>query len=158
MRLSCTMVRSAAITRDLPTPSCPAMERAIGVRHGDVQRLYPFSAIKNQTVVNDSIGEFDLVIFKSENMLSALNERNIKDSNRIPAYAVFSPQVDSEKLTFEFQNGKIVDKNTSSQWSPLGKAITGKLKGKALEPIVHGVHFAFAWLAFKPDSQIYGRE
>ena len=139
-------------------PRLPAMERAIGIHHGDVQRIYPFSELKNQTVLNDSIDNLDLVIFKSEDMRSALNERMIKDSKKVAAYTVFSRHVGGEKLIFEAKNGKIIDKNTSSQWSPLGKAITGKLKGNTLRPVVHGVHFAFAWLAFKPDSEIYGKK
>ena len=138
-------------------PRLPAMERAIGVRHKGVQRLYPFTALKNQAVVNDAIGNLDIVIFQAADMLSALDQQAIKQSKKIASYTVFSPIIAGEKLIFEFNKGKIIDINTSSEWSPLGKAITGKLKGKTLTPITHGVHFAFAWLAFKPDSEIYRR-
>jgi hypothetical protein len=30
--------------------------------------------------------------------------------------------------------------------------------GERLEPLRGGVHFAFAWLAFHPDSKIYATE
>ena len=39
----------------------------------------------------------------------------------------------------------------------LGKAITGPLAGHHFHPVVYGNHFAFAWFAFKPQTQIYGQ-
>ena len=39
--------------------------------------------------------------------------------------------------------------------SILGRAVSGSLKGTQLEALESGVHFAFAWLAFNPDSEIY---
>ena len=48
-----------------------------------------------------------------------------------------------------------VDEQTGSHWDITGKAVQGSLSGKQLKPIVHGNHFAFAWLAFKPDTIIY---
>jgi hypothetical protein len=32
--------------------------------------------------------------------------------------------------------------------------VAGPLKGKRLLPVESGVHFAFAWLAFNPESEI----
>ncbi|MEE9365128.1 MAG: hypothetical protein V3W44_00440 [Dehalococcoidales bacterium] len=44
----------------------------------------------------------------------------------------------------------------NQHFSPLpGKAIAGPLKGKQLTPIPHGDYFAFAWLVFKPKTEIY---
>ncbi|MBM3341655.1 MAG: DUF3179 domain-containing protein [Betaproteobacteria bacterium] len=34
--------------------------------------------------------------------------------------------------------------------------IDGPLKGTRLTPVDGGVHFAFAWLAFHPRSEMYG--
>jgi hypothetical protein len=35
-------------------------------------------------------------------------------------------------------------------------AIEGPLKGKRLAPIQHSVFYAFAWLAFRPDTEVVG--
>jgi len=48
-----------------------------------------------------------------------------------------------------------VDRETGSQWNILGQAIAGPLRGKQLKPVVHAQHFAFAWLAFRPESKIW---
>ncbi len=146
------------LLQDKADPRLPAMERVISVRNNNSQRIYPFSALKNSFVVNDVMGDLNLVIFKAEDVLSVLDKRNISSSSMIPAYTVFSPIIDGTRLAFEYQNGNIIDKNTSSVWSALGNSIAGKLKGKQLKPIKHGIHFAFAWLAFNPESEIYGRK
>ena len=54
--------------------------------------------------------------------------------------------------------GGFEDEQTGSLWSITGKCIAGELKGKQLKKVHHGNHFAFAWFAFRPDSEIYGRE
>ena len=38
------------------------------------------------------------------------------------------------------------------------EAVAGPLKGKRLPSLDSGVHFAFAWLAFNPDSEIFAPE
>jgi len=50
----------------------------------------------------------------------------------------------------------IEDRQTGSHWNALGEAVSGPLKGTRLEAVPGGVHFAFAWLAFRPDSEIHG--
>ena len=139
-------------------PRLPAMERVIGLKFDDAQKIYPFSAIKKHHVIHDSFKSLEIVIFQTENIFSVLDNKRIKDSAQIPSYTLFSPVLDGEKLQFEFENGKIIDKKTASAWSPLGRAIAGKYKGKRLKPIKHGIHFAFAWLAFNPNSEIYDRD
>lgn len=52
------------------------------------------------------------------------------------------------------REGRRVDQQTGSEWNLMGEAIAGPLKGKRLPAIDSGVHFAFAWLAFNPDSEI----
>ena len=48
-----------------------------------------------------------------------------------------------------------MDRETGSTWNLFGAATDGPLAGSALESIDSGVHFAFAWLAFNPDSEIW---
>jgi len=57
-------------------------------------------------------------------------------------------------LEFAFRDGRWVDSVTGSEWNILGEAVAGPLKGRRLGAMVSGIHFAFAWLAFNPDSDI----
>jgi hypothetical protein len=58
-------------------------------------------------------------------------------------------------LSFERRDGRIFDRETSSEWDLFGRAVAGPLAGTRLDPADSGVHFAFAWLAFNPRSEIY---
>jgi hypothetical protein len=69
---------------------------------------------------------------------------------------VFSRRLDDRTLTFRYEGDRIVDKQTGSEWSPLGKAVSGELKGKQLERVTSVEHFWFSWAAFKPDTRVYG--
>ena len=71
------------------------------------------------------------------------------------ATGVFVPQADGRPLTLSAVGDQFVDAETGSTWNVLGKAVAGPLAGTQLESVVHGDYFAFAWLAFKPDTLIY---
>jgi hypothetical protein len=58
-------------------------------------------------------------------------------------------------LRFAYEDGQFVDAETGSRWNILGTAVSGSLRGKNLKRIPHGDYFAFAWLAFKPKSEIF---
>lgn len=136
-------------------PRLPAMERVLSVTHGTTHKLYPFSILKKQPVVNDSVGGLPVVAFSQGTLLSALDQSRIVDSREILAANGFSRVVDDKPLTFEMKDDGIYDRETGSRWNLLGTAIAGPLSGKQLVPLDGGVHFAFAWLAFHPDSEIF---
>ena len=50
---------------------------------------------------------------------------------------------------------EFTDAETGSTWNVLGRAVEGPLAGAQLKPVVHGDYFAFAWLAFRPDTLIH---
>jgi len=73
----------------------------------------------------------------------------------VPAAAAFSAKLDGEVLSFEMKDGELVDTASGSVWNAFGQATSGPLTDKALEQIDSGVHFAFAWLAFEPESVVH---
>ncbi len=133
----------------------PAMERVLFVRHGAQQRLYPFALVSELSVINDVLGNLKIVIFGKQGTLSALDAEQIKKSKKIVSVTAWSRQLDQQILSFEFTDNQIRDRETGSQWNILGKAISGPYIGRQLNEVDSGVHFAFAWLAFHPDSDIY---
>jgi len=59
-------------------------------------------------------------------------------------------------LSFIYDKTKgVIDEQTGSTWTILGKAIGGKLKGKELKQKVFADHFWFSFAAFNPNTKIY---
>lgn len=136
-------------------PRLPAMERVLGVTQGGRVRVYPLGILKDRPVIDDEVGGEPVAVFSREDMLSALDAERIRDSREIPAAAAYSRKVGSRVLSFERRENRIVDRDTGSEWNLFGHAVAGPLKGARLKPLDSGVHFAFAWLAFNPRSEIY---
>lgn len=133
----------------------PAMERVIDIEVDGKSKVYPLSKISKKQVVNDNFLGQPVVLFHTEKTVSVLDENNISQSKQIGSVTVFDPQVDDKLLTFKKTKEVFVDKETGSIWNITGKCVSGELKGKELRPIPHGNHFAFAWFAFYPESEIY---
>jgi hypothetical protein len=53
------------------------------------------------------------------------------------------------------EDAPITDVETGSTWSVTGIATAGLLAGTQLEPVPHGNHFWFAWVAFSPETTIW---
>ncbi|MBI3461022.1 DUF3179 domain-containing protein [Candidatus Acetothermia bacterium] len=69
---------------------------------------------------------------------------------------IFKRSFQNQTLEFELRTGKLFDKQTGSEWSFEGVATDGKLKGTKLEEIVGLPSFWFAWVAFNPQSELFG--
>ena len=133
----------------------PPMERVLNISVGDHHKLYPFSALSRVPIVNDEVAETPVVVFSRNGTLSVLDESRIGDSRTVPSATAYARLVDGRELHFEASEGQIVDRETGSTWNLFGAATSGPLKGNRLQIIETGVHFAFAWLAFNPDSEIW---
>lgn len=133
----------------------PAMERVLGVIRKGRSRIYPYSELKERGVINDEFAGLPLVIIHDRSVLSALDASTIASSRLIPAANGFDRRIDDRVLNFELSGDNVIDRETGTQWNGLGQAVAGPLKGKHLIGIDAGAHFAFAWLAFRPDSEIY---
>ena len=133
----------------------PAMERVVTISAGGEDVAYPFSVLQAQRVVNDTVGGVPVVIFFRPGTASALDVAAIARGRNVGSGTAFSPLLDGQRLTFAFRDGQIVDEQTGSVWSITGVAASGTRAGRRLAPIVHGNHFWFAWVAFKPGTRIY---
>lgn len=131
------------------------MEKVVVVDLGSKAKAYPHSITKERRVVYDRIGSTEIVIFHADGASSALDQARISESKNIGSTGVFESTFDGQKLTFAYDNGQFVDQQTGSRWNILGKAISGKLKGSELRQLRHGDYFAFAWLVFKPETEVY---
>jgi hypothetical protein len=132
----------------------PPMERVLSVAAGGKQRIYPFTVLEKAPVINAELSGVPYVVFVKGGTASPLDTDRIADGRAIPAATAFDRRLDGRVLEFRTRNGKTVDTATGSEWSLFGEAVSGPLRGKQLAPIESGVHFAFAWLAFNPASEI----
>lgn len=143
------------LLREPADPRLPAMERVLGLSVGPSHRLYPLSALKDMAPVNDTIEGLPVVVLAKPGTLSVLDAARIRDSRQVPAAAAYDRRLDGQMLTFERREGAFVDQETGSTWNLFGQAVAGPLAGRRLAQVDGGVHFAFAWLAFRPQSAIF---
>jgi hypothetical protein len=132
----------------------PPMERVLSVSIAGKQRIYPLSVLEPHEITNTELGGIPYVIFVKRGMASPLDSARIEEGRPIPAATAFQRRLDGRLLEFVLRDGRRVDVQTGSEWNLLGEAVAGPLKGKRLPALDSGVHFAFAWLAFNPDSEI----
>ncbi len=131
------------------------MERIVNIQIDEEYKIYPYSAIQKEQVINDVFNKEVIVLFFSSKTVSVLDKVSIKESKEVGSVTVFFPQIDDKILTFVKSGSNFMDEQTGSLWSITGKCIEGHYKRRALRPIPHGNHFAFSWFAFYPDSEIY---
>lgn len=141
--------------RGRPDKRLPPMEKVISVSSGGVDKAYPYSITRKLRVVSDIVGGKPIVLFHDQGAVSALDHSTINSSREAGSTGVFDPKVAGQVLSFRYADGGFVDQQTGSVWDITGRAVEGKLIGHRLVPIVHGDYFAFAWLAFRPETEIY---
>lgn len=134
----------------------PPMERVVDIRSLGEFKVYPFSIAAENGAINDEFNGKNVVLFYQSGVVSVLDKKEISESKDIGTVTVFNSLLDGEVLKFKKVDDKFIDTNTSSVWDITGRCVEGKLKGKQLEIEPHGNHFAFAWLAFHPDTKIFG--
>lgn len=144
------------LREELPKKISP-MEKVIGVRTEKQVKGYTYTITRKKRVIHDEVGGEPIVIFHVDGMASALDDRTIHRSRDDGSTGVFSPVLNDEHLEFEFSGGEIRDKNTGSIWSISGRATDGPLKDAQLVTKIYGDYFAFAWLVFYPETEMFER-
>ena len=111
-------------------------------------QCYPFSELKKTTgVINDELEKKPIAIFF--------------DAENQTANA-FLRQIEGKTLTFEAKknaDGDMVytDKETKTEWNLEGLGTAGTLKGKSLTRLDSHLSEWYGWVAYFPDTTIYGR-
>lgn len=133
----------------------PYQDRVVGLNLSAAV-AYPLSALAQKKVVNDVVDGHDVVLFYSAEpcfgTLAGLGAETVDTAS------VYSPLVGEKKLSFYLEDGEILDRETSSTWTPGGLAVLGQLKGRQLEPLPSTISFWFSWVGFFPDTELRLRE
>ena len=139
-----------------PDKRLRALDRVIVVEEGEDAIAFPLTTLEHEPVVHYTLGGREVVVFFQLGASSALDDVTVAGGRDVGAAAVYGPEANGQRLTFTAVGDAFVDDETGSLWNLLGQAVEGPLKGAALEPVVHGTHFWFAWAVFKPHTTVYG--
>ncbi len=111
-----------------------------GIELAGKAKAYPDTELAKVIIVNDIVGNKPILATRDPTTkIVRLFERTVGDNI----------------LEFEMRNGRVFDKQTNSEWTFDGIAVSGKLAGTQLNSIIAPAHFWFAWAAFKPGTEVF---
>jgi thiol-disulfide isomerase/thioredoxin len=116
---------------------------------------YPYTELEMLRAINDRVGGREIVALWEPGTASALDAGSVSGGRDVGAVATFDRQLDGRTLTFVHNGETFVDKETGSEWTFLGQAVSGPLAGQSLAPVVNVNHFWFSWAAFRPETRIH---
>ncbi len=125
----------------------------IGVAIKDAAVGFYYKSVEIDRVRNDTIGEFPVAVFVNGDTreISVL----LRDGLGTPADRSISvPHI----LTFEINtSGVIIDRETGSEWDVgRGIALSGPLRGSAIQRVSFVSSFDWAWEDFFPETTFWG--
>lgn len=134
-----------------------ATARVLAAFLGGEAVAWPFAALRETPVINDRIGELEVVALWQPGQTSALDGRDIDGSRDVGMAALYERELEGRLLSFALDDeGRIIDEQTGSQWNVFGTALEGELAGSQLRQRLAFPHFWFAWAAFRPETRVYG--
>lgn len=120
-------------TDDGPSPPGPL---AIGLSEGGFSQSWSFESLFEEPVVNDHLQKRPVLVVYDDQSGTA---------------AVFDRTVDDRVLSFFLKDGKLVDRETGSEWDRItGKALSGPLQSARLKLLPGTVSDSFTWDLFHP--------
>jgi hypothetical protein len=104
-------------------------------------RAYLLRALAGPRVVNDTLDGDPIVLFLAEDGVTVRALRR---------------ELGGRVLTFSVEGDLLRDLQTGSSWHPLaGRAQTGPLAGRSLEPLVVTTALWYAWHSQRPDTTLW---
>jgi hypothetical protein len=135
----------------------PATEHVLAGLVDGQPIAYPFTLLREQKVINDTVNGLAVVAFWQTGTVSALDQARIDDSRDIGTAALYRRDLDGQTLTFTVGEDNLLhDEQTNSTWNVFGEAIAGEAQGSRLRQLLAAPHFWFAWAAFQPETLVYG--
>ncbi|MCI0712145.1 MAG: DUF3179 domain-containing protein [Chloroflexi bacterium] len=122
----------------------PARAIVIGLDFDQQALAIPYNDLYNAGLAEMRVGEQDVVVFMDTETATP---------------TAYEPIVAGRKLTFNVQNGTIIDNETGSGWNAAtGEAVSGELSGAKLKPLAFRSGFWFSWADFFPDTSIWSED
>ena len=112
----------------------------IGFHQGNIYKAYNQKDVESSYLINDKIFDKSILLISQFSGNTRAFDRTIND----------------QVLEFVYVDNKIIDTQTDSEWNNDGLSISGEYEGKQLERIPIEPGFWFAWVAFHPDTDLFG--
>ena len=116
----------------------------IGVEVSGEARAYDWDQLKTQRLVNDTIGNTDVLLLSSED-----------GSTGFAYLRKINGTINGESLEFTISGDELTDTKTQSKWNILGQCLEGQLQGSQLTKIQNYQQFVRSWVTFHPDTTFY---
>lgn len=148
------------------------MERVIAVgaegaesSEGGV-KAYSYGQLREQRVISDSLNGRRFVLFWQPGTSSPVDSLAVAAGRDVGSAQAYFPVVntreadtlerdgreaDSRELSFFWDGEQIRDRETGSEWSVSGLAVSGELEGTQLAGPVSFNHFGYSWSVFKGE-------
>jgi thiol-disulfide isomerase/thioredoxin len=133
----------------------PPMARVFTVELNGDAVAYPYDVMQDQKVVNDTVGGEPIVLFWQAGTASALDANRVAEGEDVGTVVAFKRTLGGEVVTFEVQDGEIVEPESGTTWDVFGQATSDNDGPQELEPVVGINHFWFSWAAFRPETRVY---
>ena len=127
-----------------------------GISIDGLARAYPEQSVADVGgIVNDVVGSLNLLIVQDPDQITEPGRGLGSSAVSSRVTRIFDRTVDGMLLDFEIVDGKLLDKQTGSEWSFDGVALSGSQEGKRLTRIPSTPEFWFAWSSFYPNTEIF---
>jgi hypothetical protein len=133
----------------------PPLARILKVERDGEAVAYPYSVLSEVHVANDQVAGQPIVVLWTPGKASALDTSRIPEGRDVGTALSFSREIDGQVLTFAWEDGRITDRETGTEWNGLGEAVAGPLEGQRLESVVGVNYFWFSWVVYRPDTRVY---
>jgi hypothetical protein len=133
----------------------PPVARVLTLEFDGETVAYPYDILSDVQLVNDRVGEQDVVVFWAPGTASALDSGIIAEGEDVGTALAYDRNLEGQELSFRFEDGSFVDNETESSWNLFGQAVDGPLSGQQLTEVVSVNYFWFSWAAFKPETRVY---
>jgi len=118
----------------------PPKSLIVGFHHRNMYKAYQQENVESSQVINDEILDKSILLVSQFSGNTRAFDRTVND----------------QVLEFEYLDANLIDLQTQSEWSYEGMAISGPLKGTELTRIAIDPGFWFEWVAFHPDTELFG--
>ena len=137
-------------------PRLPPRARVLGLSSGDDALAVPFSELFFSGTVDVTVGGAQVALFWQRGTASALSSVDVAQGRDVGAAVAFDARLEGRTLTFRAETDAFVDEQTGSTWSITGEAMSGPLSGSRLDVFPHVNSFWSCWVAFRPETAVYG--
>ena len=119
----------------------------LGIEINNKFKAYESQATARAGVINDELANTKILVVHQPETNTGVQEAGV--------VRMFERTLDGQTYSFEIKNNLLFDKETNSQWTFNGEAVSGSLKGSQLKSVSYIPGFWFSWVAVHPETELF---